>query len=279
VIHPSQIETVASAFAPSPDEIAHAEAVLAALERAENGAEGAVALDGSMVDEPVRLAALRTLARAGRTVEAVAVSALDSAIEVAGPYYEELEVGQRFDAAPGLTLTDGTRRSTRRSWGIGSSSRSTRTCVGAVVGVDVQLGAIRGWCATWRSASPRSPPSAWIANLFYRGLVLRRAPRIGDTLRTTTEVSRLRDVSARPGQAPRGLAALRVRTVDQHEREVLDFHRCAMLPMRDEAARPATPTTWTRSRRSCRPASSARSPGTGISPPIARSCPVPTARR
>ena len=69
VIHPSQIETVATAFAPSADEIAHAEAVLAALAQAENGARGAVALDGSMVDEPVRLAALRTLARAGRTVE------------------------------------------------------------------------------------------------------------------------------------------------------------------------------------------------------------------
>ena len=31
---------------------------------------------------------------------------------------------------------------------------------------------------------------------------------------------------------------LRVRTVDQLERPVLDFHRCAMLPMRSDAGRP-----------------------------------------
>jgi citrate lyase beta subunit len=41
--------------------------VLAALREAEAGtAAGAVALDGEMLDEAVRLAALRTLARAGR---------------------------------------------------------------------------------------------------------------------------------------------------------------------------------------------------------------------
>jgi citrate lyase beta subunit len=44
--------------------VIHAEAVLAALEGAVG--DGAVLLDGEMVDEPVRLAALRTLARAGR---------------------------------------------------------------------------------------------------------------------------------------------------------------------------------------------------------------------
>ena len=77
-----------------------------------------------------------------------------------------------------------------------------------------------------------------IANLFYRGLMLRRAPLIGDTLRTSTEVVALRDTSARAGRAPTGLAVLRIHTVDQLDREVLDYHRCAMLPMRSEDARP-----------------------------------------
>ncbi len=66
-----------------------------------------------------------------------------------------------------------------------------------------------------------------IANLFYRGLRLHRLPRIGDTLRTSTEVVGLRDLSSRPA----GLAALRIRTVDQADRAVLDFVRCAMLPL------------------------------------------------
>ncbi len=63
-IHPSQLEPLTAAFTPRPDEIAHAEAVLAALDG--SGGDGAVSLDGEMVDEAVRLAALRTLARAGR---------------------------------------------------------------------------------------------------------------------------------------------------------------------------------------------------------------------
>jgi acyl dehydratase len=76
-----------------------------------------------------------------------------------------------------------------------------------------------------------------IANLFYRGLVLRRSPTIGDTLSTTTEVVALRQNSPRPGRAATGLAAPRARTVDQQKRRVLDFWRCAMLPLRDGGCR------------------------------------------
>ena len=67
-IHPAQIEILAGAFVPGPDEVARAEAVLAALAGA-GGAHGAVSLNGEMLDEPVRLAALRTLHRAGRGPE------------------------------------------------------------------------------------------------------------------------------------------------------------------------------------------------------------------
>jgi acyl dehydratase len=65
------------------------------------------------------------------------------------------------------------------------------------------------------------------ANLFYRGLVFHRYPVIGDTLYTRTEVVGLKQNSSKPT----GLAALRVVTVDQRDRTVLDFHRCAMLPL------------------------------------------------
>jgi citrate lyase subunit beta/citryl-CoA lyase len=68
-IHPSQLEPIKQTFTPSSDEIAHAESVLAALSGAAGGGDGALSLDGEMIDEPVRLAALRTLARAGRTPE------------------------------------------------------------------------------------------------------------------------------------------------------------------------------------------------------------------
>jgi len=72
------------------------------------------------------------------------------------------------------------------------------------------------------------------ANLFYRGLTFHRFPAIGDTLSTRTEVVGLKQNSSRPGRAPTGLAALRMTTVDDAGRPVLDFYRCAMLPLRDD---------------------------------------------
>ncbi len=65
-IHPAQLAPIVAEFTPSPAEVEHAEAVLGALARAAQDGGGAVDMDGEMLDEPVRLAALRTLARAGR---------------------------------------------------------------------------------------------------------------------------------------------------------------------------------------------------------------------
>jgi citrate lyase subunit beta/citryl-CoA lyase len=64
-IHPSQLGPIADAFTPSAEEVEHAQAVLDALGTAARAGDGAVALNGEMLDEPVRLAALRTLERAG----------------------------------------------------------------------------------------------------------------------------------------------------------------------------------------------------------------------
>lgn len=72
------------------------------------------------------------------------------------------------------------------------------------------------------------------ANLFYRGLAFGRAPVIGDTLRTTTKVVALRQNSIRPGRGATGLAGLHIVSVDQHDRLVLDFHRCAMIPLHEQ---------------------------------------------
>lgn len=55
-IHPRQIEPVLGAFRPSAQEVAWAQRVLAS-------GDGAVSVDGAMVDEPVRLRARRIVAR------------------------------------------------------------------------------------------------------------------------------------------------------------------------------------------------------------------------
>lgn len=62
-IHPKQVSIVKSAFMPSQDEINWAQRVIDA-DKASKG--GAVKLDGRMIDRPVVLLALRTLAIAGK---------------------------------------------------------------------------------------------------------------------------------------------------------------------------------------------------------------------
>lgn len=62
-IHPAQVEPINAAFTPSPEELAHARAVVEAF-AAKPGA-GVVALDGAMLDRPHLMLARRLLAEAG----------------------------------------------------------------------------------------------------------------------------------------------------------------------------------------------------------------------
>lgn len=52
-IHPDQVGLVNDAFAPSGDERARAERIVAAFEAARRDGVGAIAVDGSMVDRPI----------------------------------------------------------------------------------------------------------------------------------------------------------------------------------------------------------------------------------
>jgi acyl dehydratase len=158
--------------------------------------------------------------------------AVPAEVSVRGPAFEDLITGQVFDSAPPVTLTDGLAAAHQ-----------------AIVGE-------RGWLALSRPLAtevlggPVAPPSlVWnvsigqstlatqqvMANLYYRGLVLRRQPRVGDTLITSTRVTGLRQNRPREGRRATGLAALRITTRDQDGAVVLDYERCAMLPLRDQA--------------------------------------------
>lgn len=151
-----------------------------------------------------------------------------------GPYFDDLTIGEEFTGAPAVTLTDGLAAVHQ-----------------AMTGDRLPLALDRELCKEVTGGGPLAPASlAWDvaigqstivtrhvrANLFYRGLVFRRVPVIGDTLRTRTEVVALRQNRPRAGRAPTGLAALRITTTDQESRPVLDFWRCAMLPLRHQQA-------------------------------------------
>lgn len=147
-----------------------------------------------------------------------------------GPYFDDLTVGQVFDTAPSMTLTSGAAAVHQSILGdrlrLPLDAELSRAVTGSVDALahpalvcDVAIG--QSTLVTQRVK----------ANLFYRGLAFHRYPEIGDTLFTRTEVVGLRQNSAKPGRAPTGLAALRMTTVDQVGRLVLDFYRCAMLPL------------------------------------------------
>jgi acyl dehydratase len=151
---------------------------------------------------------------------------------VAGPFFEDLRVGEVIDTAPGLTLTEGHAALHQAIVGDRLRLALDAPLAAEVLGAGAPLAHPALVCDVSIGQSTLVTQRV-IANLFYRGLVLRRAPVIGDTLRTTTEVVALRQNSPRPGRPATGLAVLRVRTFDQQDRRVLDFWRCAMLPLRD----------------------------------------------
>ncbi|WP_405181881.1 MaoC family dehydratase [Nocardia sp. NBC_01377] len=156
-------------------------------------------------------------------------------IFVGGPYFDDLEHGAIFDSAPAVTLTSGLAAIHQAIVGDRLRLPLDAPTSEKVTGVSTSV-AHPG--LVWDIAIGQSTAATHHvkANLFYRGLRFHRFPVLGDTLTTRTEVVGLRDNSRRPGRAPTGLAALRVTSVDQHDRTVLDFHRCAMLPVNPEAA-------------------------------------------
>lgn len=62
-IHPAQVPYLNAAFSPTPAEISQAERIVAAYDRAHAAGEGAIELDGRMIDVPVANRARRILAR------------------------------------------------------------------------------------------------------------------------------------------------------------------------------------------------------------------------
>ena len=151
-------------------------------------------------------------------------------MEARGPFFEELHVGQVFDSAPEVTLTEGLAGAHQALAGCRLRLPLSAPLANRVLGRPVVHPAL-----VWDLAIGHSSLVTHTvrANLLYRGLLLRRLPAPGDTLRTVTTIDALKQNSVRPGRPATGLAVLHIVTRDQDDRVVLDFRRCAMLPLGD----------------------------------------------
>lgn len=154
--------------------------------------------------------------------------------EAGGPYFDDLVLGQVFDWAPSMTVTSGTAAAHQAILGDRMRLALDAELAHAVVGSSAPLVHPALVCDVAIGQSTLATQRVK-ANLFYRGLTFYRYPVVGDTLFTRTEVVGLRQNTAKPGRAATGMAALRMTTIDQVGRLVLDFYRCAMLPLSPDA--------------------------------------------
>ena len=150
---------------------------------------------------------------------------------IAVPWFEDFTVGQEFDA-PAVTVTAGHAAIYQAITGdrlrLALDQHVSASVLGAaqalvhpMLAINIAIGQ-----STWASQRVK-------ANLFYRGLVLRRAVMQGDSLYTRTRVVALRQNRQQAGRAATGMVALELLTTNQREETVVHCWRCPMIPCRD----------------------------------------------
>jgi acyl dehydratase len=148
---------------------------------------------------------------------------------VAGPWFEDFQLGQEFDA-PAITVNEGHVAIYHSLFGdrmrLPLDRHSSEAITGSgwlvhpLLAINIAIGQ-----STWASQRVK-------ANLFYRGLVLRRPVYVGDTLSTRTRIVGMRQNQTRAGRGATGIVALEIETRNQHGEVVLRFWRCPMIPCR-----------------------------------------------
>lgn len=155
-------------------------------------------------------------------------------VTIAGLYFDDLEIGRRFDDAPAITITAGHAAMHQAIAGDRLRIALDQTLAEAVTGRPGLIAHPNLVCDMAIGQSTLATGRV-MANLFYRDLVFQHAPVIGDTLETTTTVVALKENRSRTRGVATGLAVLQIVSRDQDGREVLNFQRCAMLPIRPGA--------------------------------------------
>jgi len=171
--------------------------------------------------------------------------------EIDGPFFEDLQVGDRFDTSPAMTLTDGLVATHQSIVGNRLAVTVDHRLSNTVAGPGPAL-VSPALCWDISIGQSTLVTHAVVANLYYRNLAFHRAPRLGDTLSSNTTIVGLRPNRPREGRRPSGLALLTVQTVDHERRTVLDYQRCAMIAARGSEP-PVKDLTWSDTERADAP--------------------------
>jgi acyl dehydratase len=153
-------------------------------------------------------------------------------MQLDGPYFDDFRVGETLPPAPAITIGEGEAALYQAIVGDPYALPLSRPLARIVTGDDRPV--VNPALALHFSIGQSTVATRRVvANLFYRGVILRRPVRLGETFTTTVEIRGLRETSRKPDRPPRGMALLAIRTVaDQHD-VVADYERCALVPLRD----------------------------------------------
>ncbi len=159
-------------------------------------------------------------------------------IHADGPYYDWLTPGQQLIPQHDVTLDAGSASFYQAMSGEALALPLSAPLSAAVTGKAARL-ASPGLVVNLSIGQSTVATRRAIANLFYRNMRVLRPVHLGETLHTVVTIKAMSDASAKPGpgQPLRGKALLGITTTADGE-VVLDYERCALLPVSEGGTLP-----------------------------------------
>ncbi|MEZ5343055.1 MAG: hypothetical protein R2706_16905 [Acidimicrobiales bacterium] len=146
-----------------------------------------------------------------------------------GPYYDDLHVGYVFPQLPPVTISEADNLAYRMITGSEHRPSVDATLYQAISGSSGKL-VSPGLALQYSIGQSTSATRRAIANLFYRGVLLKRQVEVGERIETTTTVLGLADSSPK-GDLNRGKVLLGIESVGDNG-PIASYQRCALLPAR-----------------------------------------------
>lgn len=156
----------------------------------------------------------------------------DAPTVLSGPWFEEFEIGDLFNDAPSVTVTEGYTVLHQAIFGDRQRLPLDAHLCARVTGSEKLL-VNSGLVCNIAIGQTTFASQRVMGNLFYRGLIFKAPVYIGDTLTTTTKVVALKQNRIRQGRAASGMVALEIEVKNQRGGQVMLFWRCPMIPCKD----------------------------------------------